>query len=394
MHIALVLIQYKPFGGYERQAKLLADTLLVKGHKITIISSHWTGEKHSGLDFYKIPILKGTSWLKATSFALLTYFTLGRIRHRFDRIIAFDRSLGMNIYRASNACHRAWLATRRQHQEAKDHLSILCNPLHFIINRIEKAIFRHIETHNGTVIVLSPSGAEQIRAFYSLSAHRFIVIPPAVDFSRFPNQLSSDFRRQQRVILGLDDKDLLLLHVGSGFRIKGVDRIIQALPFVDNAPFKTLLIIVGADKKGQYRYLRLAKKLGVEHRVEHRIAFVGGVEDVGRYSAAADPFLLLSWLETIGAVVAEALWFGLPVLLGAGVGATCLIGSEHLGRVVTTELGAEKLAGLISTCIASDQEAQRIGSLSAWKQQRLAAEECHPDHVMNRYLHCIEKTYA
>ncbi|MEO5377843.1 MAG: glycosyltransferase family 4 protein [Magnetococcus sp. DMHC-6] len=391
VHIALVLIQYKPFGGYERQAKLLADALLAKGHEVTIVSSRWTGIEQAGLHFLKIPILKGASWLKVASFAFFTYVYLKHFRHRFDQVIAFDRSLGMDSYRAGNGCHRAWLATRWRHQGLKDRLSIAINPLHPIVNRLEKAIFQSIEEKNGTVIVLAPSGIEQIRTYYPLSLHRFIIIPPAVDFSRFQGQFDDHFRRQQRALFGIGDDDNVLLHVGSGFRIKGVERIIGALPFLVNSPSKIILMVIGSDKKGQYRCLQLAKKLGVEKQV----TFVGGVEDVGRFYAVANLFLLLSLLETFGAVVAEALWFGLPIILGVGVGATGLINSESIGRVVDLEMGPENLAKLITECLAAEQIAIKTGK--RWDlqhQRRLIAQQCQSDLVINRYLQWIEKTHV
>ncbi|MEO5333850.1 MAG: glycosyltransferase family 4 protein [Magnetococcus sp. YQC-5] len=386
MRIALVLMQYKPFGGYERQARVLAETLLGKGHELTIISSRWSGDEHSGFHFYKIPLLRGASWLKVASYALSTRWIVPRIAHRFDRIIAFDRSLGMDIYWANSACHRAWLHLRRQHQGFKDRFSIAINPLHPIINRIEKAIFQRMEHQKGTIVVLSRQGIEQIRSHYPVAPQRFQVIPPVVDFSRFQGQCSPEFRRTQRASLGLGERDRLLLHVGSGFRIKGVERMIRALPFLSETAGQIRLIVVGADKRGIRRGQALANQLNLQQRV----VFVGGVEDVGGYYAAADVLLLLSLLETFGAVAMEAFWFGLPVILGAGVGAAEHVVGEHMGSIVAPETGPEKLAEVIMATLEREQKAHETGKLVDWQhQRRQVAMHCHPDQVMGRYLELI-----
>ncbi len=268
MHIALVLIRYKPFGGYERQTTLLADALLARGHQVTIVSSQWTGDTKPGLHFHKVPIIGLSSWLKTGSFALFSKAALQNLGKKFDLTIAFDRSLVTNIYRAGAACHRTWLATRIRTHGLNARISIAINPLNRVINCIEKSLFSRIEEKKGTIVTLSAAGARQIQAHYDIAPERFVTIPPAVDFSRFKHQDTTDFRQKQRQKLGLEEEDRLLLHVGSGFRIKGVERIIRALPYLMEKNGKVLFVAIGADKKGIRQNRALAQELGVSHRVE------------------------------------------------------------------------------------------------------------------------------
>ncbi|MBF0194749.1 MAG: glycosyltransferase family 4 protein [Magnetococcales bacterium] len=383
MHIAIVLIRYKPYGGYERQAALLADALLARGHKITIISSQWTGEEKPGLQFQKVSIIKLSSWLKTGSFATLSQAIIKK--QNFDLTIAFDRSLTMDIYRAGSACHKSWLATRIKTHGLKARVSIAINPLNRVINYIENKLFNHIKDKKGTIVVLSDSSAEQIKTFYDIPKKQFKVIPPAVDFSRFKDQDTPEFRIKQRAKLGLTNKDRLLLHVGSGFRIKGVERIIHALPHLPQNNGTIRFIAVGADKKGIRQNLALAKKLGVAHLVD----FPGGVETVGEYYAAADCFLLLSMLETFGAVTAEALWFGLPTLIGEGAGSAGLLTGNKLGQVVGEHIEPDKLAMMINECINIDTDKNQSQNMIKQERRKLSAQ-CDLKTVMNQYLELVE----
>ncbi len=387
MHIALVLVRYKPFGGYERQAAMLAEALLARGHQVTIVSSRWTGDAKPGLHFHKVPIVRLSSWLKIGSFALFSKAVLQKLGKKIDVTIAFDRSLIMNIYRAGAACHRTWLANRIQTHGLNARISIAVNPLNRVINRVEKSLFCRIEEKKGTIVALSAEGAKQIQAHYDIAPERFVIIPPAVDFTRFKHQDTADFRQKQRQKLGLEEEDRLLLHVGSGFRIKGVDRIIRALPYLMEKTGKVRFIAIGADKKGIRQNRALAQELGVAHRVE----FPGGVEAVGEYYAASDCFLLLSMLETFGAVAAEALWFGLPTVIGAGAGAAGMISNERLGRVVEATIEPVGLAQKINECIIADQQARKSAHLSLWQQERRRiSAQCDSALVMDRYLELIE----
>ncbi|MBF0381066.1 MAG: glycosyltransferase family 4 protein [Magnetococcales bacterium] len=386
MHIAIVLIRYKPYGGYERQAALLADTLLARGHKITIISSQWTGEKKPGLEFIQLPIIKLSSWLKTGSFALMSRAVINK--KSFDLTIAFDRSLTMDIYRAGSACHKSWLAARIKANGLKARISIAINPLNRVINRIEKSLFANLKKTQGTVVVLSSASAKQIQNHYHLPSEQFKIIPPAVDFNRFKDQDSLEFRSKAREKLNLQKQDRLLLHVGSGFRIKGVERIIRALPHLQNIEdYKFRFIAIGADKKGIRQNQALAKKLAVDHMVE----FPGGVENVGEYYAAADCFLLLSMLETFGAVTAEALWFGLPTLIGRGAGSAGLISNSTLGEVVEESVTPDKLAQMINVCLNRDYNNNSKQDINNIKQQRRnLSAKCDLTTVMDQYLELIE----
>ena len=181
MRIAIVLMKYNPFGGYERQAAILAEEMRGRGHEVTVFANDWKGGERNGIIFRKVPMLKWASWLKVLSFAVMSRRLLEA--EPFDAVIAFDRSLSMDVYRAGNACHREWMAFRKRHGGARESLSMAINPLHVVINGIERRIFSRIQEKKGTIVVLSQLGREQIRRHYDVDDERFAVIPPVVDLA-------------------------------------------------------------------------------------------------------------------------------------------------------------------------------------------------------------------
>ncbi len=397
MNAAIVLMKYNPFGGDERQAALLAEALATRGDRVTVFANEWKaggdggGGDATGITFRKVPMIRAASWLKVLSFALFSRRLVLRERERFDLIIAFDRTLVMDIYRAGNACHKEWQAFRRRHGGLKHRISMALNPLHLVINRIEGRIFSRLEQTGGTVIVLSGAGMEQIRRHYRVDEDRFVVVPPAVDFERFKDAdggVGRGGRKEKRGALDIGDDTLLLLHVGSGFRIKGLKNTIQALAVLKERGVKAVLIVAGSDRSAAITFAALARRLGIEDMVR----FLGGVDDIGGLYAAADVFVMPSLFETFGAAAIEALYFGLPVIIGRGAGVSSMIEEEGVGTVVDVPADPASLAHAIQDTAAREEALSTSGKLQEERQhRRKTALRCRADVVMKRFLSVIDR---
>ncbi len=420
MNVAIVLMKYNPFGGYERQAALLVDALLARGDSVTVLASEWKGDTsalegkggpsnvQASLKFIKVPIIRISSWLKVLSFALRTRRVLQKSGAEFDVVVAFDRTLVMDIYRAGNACHKEWLAYRRENNGLFDSLSIAANMLHRVINTIEESIFERIKSGKAKAIVLSKSGMEQIGRHYSVAPNTFTIIPPAIDLKRLDSHLSDrssgksngvsdvqnvkDLQSKARAGLGISESTLLLLHIGSGFKIKGLSSTINALAELVGRGKDAVLLIAGSDKKETTRLKEKAKRLGIEERVR----FLGGVSDVATLYNAADLFVVPSHFETFGIVFMEALYMGLPVIVGRGAGAAAVIEefAHHgagIGRVVTVPADPKELADRIEEVTGAEREFKAGGLLEAVKERRRqCALQCAPETVMKKFLDVID----
>jgi UDP-glucose:(heptosyl)LPS alpha-1,3-glucosyltransferase len=232
-------------------------------------------------------------------------------------------------------------------------LSVLFNPLHRVVNRIESRIF--LGKSDRIFVVLSHQGRRQIQRFYPVPDERFVVIPPGLDTSRFPSAGRSARRAEARSRLGVEAEAPVLLHVGSGFRIKALDVTIRCLAKLPPPADRAVLLVAG---KGNPRpYKDLARELDVAGRVQ----FLGPVSDPAGLYDAADLFVLPTLFDTFGVVVLEAMACGLPVVVGSGAGAAELVEERDCGRVVSSPVSPEELAGTITGLFKDPAGMVRLG---------------------------------
>jgi UDP-glucose:(heptosyl)LPS alpha-1,3-glucosyltransferase len=99
------------------------------------------------------------------------------------------------------------------------------------------------------------------------------------------------------------------LLVGSGFRVKGVDRAIDALSALPTAlRARTRLLVIGQNRAGEF--IQQARRLGVADRVH----FLGGRLDVPDWLLAVEVYFHPAYSESAGMILLEAMAAGLPVL--------------------------------------------------------------------------------
>ncbi|WKZ32532.1 MAG: glycosyltransferase family 4 protein [Thermodesulfobacteriota bacterium] len=388
MNVAIVLMKYNPFGGYERQAAILARALAKRGDRVTIIAGSFEGAPEEGMEVIRAPVIRLSSWLKVLSFALSSRSVISRRPGGFDIVIAFDRTLVADIYRAGNACHREWLAFRKNNFGLRDRLSVLMNPLHAVVSGLEKRLLRGLVERGGRIVVLSDRGRDEICRHHGLERDLFTVVPPAVDLDRIGFSPTDERKGPARKALGIPGQIPVILHVGSGFRIKGLEATIRALAALKSDGREALLLAAGKDRSGTKRLGSLARSLGVSGNVY----FPGGVKDVGALYDASDVFVLPSLFETFGAAAIEALAAGLPVIIGKGAGAAFFIQKERAGKVIQTPADPDELAGLIQEALSTDRMLRRIGGLARERaRRREAAQKCSAEEVTAVFASLVDE---
>ena len=219
---------------------------------------------------------------------------------------------------------------------------------------IEQSILRHAKA------VLFTSNYEQKRGigtFWPRVTYRSNVLPLGVKQSPQDTEL---LRRQfLRQFPGLANKRFLLF-LGRLHPKKGCDILIQAMAQLSS---EIELVIAGPESNQAYgEYLRRAAR-GLP------ITFTGMLQAGSKWGAlaSAEGLILPSHQENFGLVVAEALAFGLPVLISNQVNTAEWIESYGAGFVEPdTPEGTRRL---IQRWLAADQQCLR-----------LAARNCFRDH--------------
>ncbi len=158
--------------------------------------------------------------------------------------------------------------------------------------------------------IIAATGHEKylLNQYYGVPEEKISVVPCGVNIRQF-RPLDKSLSRLQ---LGLGDEKIILF-VGRIERLKGIEKVIQSLPFLGH--IKPRLIIVGEDgnRQGETIYLkRMAESLGVVDSV----TFSGLVayENLPVYYNAADVCVFPSYYESFGLVPLESLACGTPVV--------------------------------------------------------------------------------
>jgi len=133
-------------------------------------------------------------------------------------------------------------------------------------------------------------------------------------------------REETREALGIADNDCALMMAGRLHAVKGIDVAMRALA---RLPEHFVLLLVGeGPARGQLE--ALSRELGVDGRVR----WVGWVDEVSTYAAAADVWLAPSLHEPLGNTVLDAWVHGLPVVASDTGGLAFLIQDGENGLLV------------------------------------------------------------
>jgi glycogen(starch) synthase len=114
---------------------------------------------------------------------------------------------------------------------------------------------------------------------------------------------------------GLGNDDLMVLFVGRLVWIKGVDKLIRAMPHVLEKVPNAKLVIVGLGDMQNYLE-GLVRNLNLQDVVKFRFEFIPEEERIAHY-AACDVAAYPSLYEPFGIVTLEAMSMGKPVVVGA-----------------------------------------------------------------------------
>jgi glycosyltransferase involved in cell wall biosynthesis len=133
---------------------------------------------------------------------------------------------------------------------------------------------------------------------------------------------------------------------------KGLDRLIKAWKWVPHLS----LIIAGNDESG---YREKLERIVEEYQLEGRIHFIGAVSDEHKWALydQATMFVLPSYSENFGNVVAEAMAMGCPVVVTPEVGLARLV--RESGAGIVTDGSPQRLAETIRT-LMHDSAARRL----------------------------------
>lgn len=317
MKLSFLIYSYFPYGGLQRDFLRVVRECLSRGHEVTIYTLSWEGEIPEGCNVTLVPVTTAnrirrneayTNWVKAAL----------EERER-SLAIGFNKMPLLDIYFAADPCFMEKASEQRG-------FYYRFTPRFRHFRRFEEAVFG---TRSQTeVLILSPQQRAAFERYYPGCGARLHQAPAGISLDRRAEPADASAAEQLRAELGLRQQTRLILQVGSGFRVKGVDRSLRAIASLPRETRETChYLLIGQDKPG--RYLRLAKKLGLAER----FTVLPGRDDIPRFLRAADLLLHPAYSESAGYVLLEATIAGLPVLTTASCGYAFHIERARSGMV-------------------------------------------------------------
>jgi glycosyltransferase involved in cell wall biosynthesis len=160
---------------------------------------------------------------------------------------------------------------------------------------------------------------------------------------------------------------------------KGLDRLIEAWRWVPDLP----LLVAGNDEEG---YQKKLEKLADEHRVRERVIFLGLVSDEHKWALYENAmmFILPSYSENFGNVVAEAMAMGCPVVVTAEVGLAKLVNESQSG--VVSDGAPQKLAESVTALMRDASRRKLMGERGRLTARRYLSWEGVAVQMENLYL--------
>jgi D-inositol-3-phosphate glycosyltransferase len=208
--------------------------------------------------------------------------------------------------------------------------------------------------------IVSPTEREKkaLIRHYRASSEKISVVPCGVNLEQFKVLDKAQARRY----LGLDN-DKIILFVGRIDRLKGIDKLIEALSYLRHIPRLRLLVIGGGEHS--QREIEQLQKLAHNLEVQNSVDFLGLIkhEQLPYFYNAADACVVPSYYESFGLVALESLACGTPVVATDVGNHKNLIRQGGTGYVIENNVPchlAGKIALLLSRPDTDTRSAQLI----------------------------------
>jgi UDP-glucose:(heptosyl)LPS alpha-1,3-glucosyltransferase len=349
LRLAFCLFNYFPFGGLQRDFLRIARTALQRGHQVDVYTMAWEGEQEPGLGITILPASGFRNHTRREDFVrqVQPHLAAGQ----YDLVVGFNKMPGLDVYYAADTCYQAkahqqrsfWYRLTHRYRRTK---------------AFEAAVFSPSKSVD--ILLISAMQQSEFMHYYQTPAERFHLLPPGIDRDRKRPMNATDLRLKLRREFHLNEDQLLILMVGSGFKTKGLDRALSAVAALpDQLRSRCRLFVIGKDKATAFQ--RQASQLGIADQVQ----FLGGRSDVPHFLLAADLLIHPAYNENTGTVLLEALVAGLPVLTTDVCGYAGYIEAAKAGRVIKSPFQQTALNEALRTMLVSDEREQ-------WRDNALA----------------------
>ena len=251
-----------------------------------------------------------------------------------------------------------------------------------IAKRILQSAERYAGKSTSFLTVLSEQEKQINIKFNLFNKDKIIIIPNGIELNKFT--VAESFRISSRKMLSVDES-FNIVCVGRLSSEKGYNLVFEAIKklcsHLENINFSVIIVGDGPEMNN-------LKKMAasVENEYNCKTFFAGYQNDIKKYLAAGDIFVLPSYYEGFGLAVVEAMTAGLPVI-ASNVGGLPEIIEDQLNGILFKPGDATDLSEKILTLINSEKIRHKLS-----KNALLKAKEFDIKKMLDKYYSLYKRT--
>lgn len=192
------------------------------------------------------------------------------------------------------------------------------------------------------------------------SKNNLTVIHNGFEPVRLEAQIHGTTRAQSRSKLGLNDKDIMILTVGTVCDRKNQKELVEALRLIPEHLIENVKVYIVGDRESPYSRELHALVNESSTKLRKRIKIIRETGNVAEYYQSADIFALTSRLESFPVVIQEAMYFGLPIIAHPSYGIREQLVDGVSGLFYSTSDQAE-LAAKLEQTLSSRELRDKLG---------------------------------
>jgi len=218
-------------------------------------------------------------------------------------------------------------------------------PKRRIMNRILSKI-------TDKIVAVSENVKEDIIRYDSIDPSKIEVIPNGIDVERFnPEKNTTDIRKE----FSLEEDDIVIGFIGRIVPAKGLEYLLNALPYLKEE-FKSIKLLI----VGEGSLVEELKERAKKNNILDNILFIGRRRDIPEILASINIFVMPSIAEGLPNALLEAMAMGKPIVTTEVGGIPEIVKNGFNGLLVPPR-DTLSLSKAIKELISNDRLAAKLG---------------------------------